>query len=180
MKKVILSVILLINNVFASSDLESFKSGIETYISCISALKDSIVVNEDELSLDQDKLSSFLFDSSGELEILESNSIDEELSSDSEIESLYTNKIPEVTAIGVSFAENEDVLRTISKYSPKVIKYLTETLDDIETYVGIHGIVKPTVILNEAIKNAAFGKSRKMKEKRDILINAYTELISQI
>lgn len=179
MKKVILSVILLISSVFAG-DLESFKTGLETYISCISALNDSIVVNEDELSLDQDKLFSYLFDSSDELEISESNSIDEELSSDNEIELLYTNKIPGSTAIELSFAENEDVLHTINKYSPKVIKYLTETLDDIETYVGIHGIVKTTVILNEAIQNAVFGKSRKMKEKRDILINAYTELISQM
>ncbi len=50
----------------------------------------------------------------------------------------------------------------------------------MDTYIGTRGEVESFYILREAIENAAFGKNPKMKEKRNILMEAYTELISQM
>lgn len=186
MKKIILSVILLIGNVFAVSNseyIDSIKSDLETYTACISALSDSITVKSGKFRIDQDLLCQSLFGSSEESSVSENDSAyiefeDEEESSD--VGLFYTNKILEPTSLILSFADDSDALNTISKYSSKIMNYLMETLEDIETYIGNHGIVKAFDILRDAIGNAAFGRSQKMKEKREILTSAFSELISQM
>ena len=87
MKKVILSVILLIGNVFAVSDSEyinSIKSDLETYTSCISALSNSIIVKSGKFRLDQDLLCQSLFDSSEESSVSESDSLQIEFEDEEE------------------------------------------------------------------------------------------------
>lgn len=186
MKKVILSIILLIGNVFAVSDseyIDSIKSDLETYTACISALSNSIIGEPGKLKLDQDLLCQSLFDSSEEASVSESDSSciefeDEEESSD--VGLFNTNQILEPSSLSLSFADDSDALNTINKYSPKIMKYLKETLEDIETYIGNHGFIKAFDILHKAIDNAAFGRSEKMREKREILTDAFSELISQM
>lgn len=182
MKKVILSIALLIDSVFASSTtVDSIKSELESYRTYITALNDSIIVENFKNTLNEEALYKSLFPAVGS-EIVESKS--EQLSFEPEEdfseESQSIEEILEVPSIHLPFANDDNVLSVIKKYSEKIIKYLTETLEDMDTYIGTRGEVESFYILREAIENAAFGKNPKMKEKRNILMEAYTELISQM
>ncbi len=182
MKKIILSAVLLINSVFASSTMvDSIKSELESYTTCIAALNDSITSDGYNCILNEELLYSYLF-SPLDSEIAESKS--DQLSSESEKEfteeSQSIEEILEIPSIYLSFANDDNILSIVKKYSTKVIRYLTQTLDDMDTYIGIRRETEPSYILREAIKNAAFGNNSKMQEKRNTLMDAYTELISQM
>lgn len=78
------------------------------------------------------------------------------------------------------FAEDHRVLIEIRKYTPKICRYLTDIMVDPEPYLYSDEGLSAQDALKNAIESQVYGTDKKMADKRQTLMNAYSEVISKM